>query len=122
MRVALIAVALCVSPLAAHAQQPCAASTARPIALDTDVSIDNRVRYEVAGSAFAFCVERAAYPYSAGRGHSPMIVVRVWSGRDESRFVVGRGQYVEWKHFRIDAWLDRPRFTEDSGVAVRVRR
>ena len=124
MRAVFLAVLFAaLAPAAAHAQQTppaCDPATARPIALDTEVSIDNRIRYEVPGTQFAFCVERASYPYSSGHGHSQMIVVRVYFGRDESRFVVGRGQYISWKHFRIDARLDRPHFTEDCGVAVRL--
>src|SRR6185295_8387866 len=104
--------ALLLTASLAHAQQPprdpCATAERRPIALDTDVSIDNRVRYEVPGTTFSFCVDYAAMPYSSGHGHQPMIVIDVWSGRDRAHYVVGRGEYISWKHFRIDAHIDRP--------------
>ena len=122
MRAALLAATLLALPAAAHAQEPCAKDGARPLALDTDASIDNRVRYEVTGTPFALCVERAALPYSAQHGHTSMIVVRVYFGRHESRFVMGPGEYVDWKGFRLDAHIDRPSYTQDNGVSVRVHR
>jgi hypothetical protein len=90
------------------------------VALDTRLAADLRTTYDVTGTGLQVCVDKAVYPYAAGRGHKLLACYQVALGADHARFCGEGDSFVVWHGYRITVMLRTPRFTDSCDVWLRV--
>lgn len=91
------------------------------LALGTRVAATRKTTYRLDGTDVRVCVERASYPYRAGRGHQLLACLVVAEGKREER-ACGTANTIfhDVGAHRITVSLRTPRFTESSEVWLQI--
>jgi hypothetical protein len=122
----IVVIALLLGSSAAAIAAPIADCPAtESIAMSVRTAAKLHTTYELENTTLRVCIDKAVYPYAAGRGHRLLACFTVATGgrNGRSKRVCGEGTtHYDFDGYRIRVSMRTPRFTESSDVWLEIVR